>query len=105
MQAGKLDRRITLQRPSTTRGELGGQITTWAAVATVWANIRDLTGRETFAAQAAGSHVSQVISIRHRTDIDATCRVLMDSGRIGKIAWIAEIGRRAGLQVFIEVQE
>jgi SPP1 family predicted phage head-tail adaptor len=104
-KAGKMDRRVQLQTVSTTRGELGGKIEAWTTLDTVWANVRDLSGRETFAAQAAGSHVSKVVTIRHRSDLDHTGRIILDDGRIAIVAWISEVGRREALQIFVEVQQ
>ena len=44
--AGTLGRRIKIQRPSTIKDSLGAPSRTWIDVATVWADIQPLSGRE-----------------------------------------------------------
>lgn len=101
--AGSLDRRITLLQPTVSRGALGGHSESWGTLATVWGRERPLSGREIFNAQAAGSAVSRAVLIRWRDDVDATLRVQLSDGRIGRIAWVAEVGRCEGLELFCEV--
>lgn len=100
--AGRLDRRVTLQTPTTSVGTLGGHSESWATLATVWANVRDLSGRETFNAQAAGSAVGKVVTIRWLSGVEAKQRVLLPDGAVARIAWIEEIGRREGLKLYCE---
>jgi SPP1 family predicted phage head-tail adaptor len=102
--AGRRNRRITLQSPVVTQGELGGQITTWVDTDTLWANVRDLSGRETFAAEAAGSRVSKVVTILYRTGVAGNMRVLLPDGTVGEINHIRELGNREGLEIYLEVQ-
>lgn len=64
IRAGILRQRITLQAPVITTGEIGGPLKTWASVATVWADINPLTGRERLQAAALKSEVSHEITIR-----------------------------------------
>lgn len=66
IRAGELNRRLTIQSRSTTQDTVGGQSTTWATIATVWANIEALTARELMAAQAVQSSVSHQITIRYQ---------------------------------------
>ena len=64
MQAGTLNRRVTLQAPGTTQDELGQPITGWTDVATVWASVRHVSGLE---AIKSGADVSVVkVSVRIR---------------------------------------
>lgn len=46
MKAGKLDQRVLIERPNTTKNEYGEPEPNWTTVATVWAEVSDLTGRE-----------------------------------------------------------
>lgn len=66
LRAGALNRRITLQSRSTSQDASGGQLLTWTDVATVWANVDPLSGRELLAAQAVQSAVSHQITIRYQ---------------------------------------
>lgn len=43
MQAGKLRHRVELQRSSVTANSHGDQVATWSTLATVWAEVQDLT--------------------------------------------------------------
>lgn len=66
LRAGALTRRITLQQRATTQDTFGGQSITWTDVATVWAAVEPLTGRELLSAQAVQSTVSHQITIRYQ---------------------------------------
>ena len=46
MDIGKLNKRITLQSRSATLDDYGQELNSWSNVATVWANIRPVGGRE-----------------------------------------------------------
>lgn len=68
MQIGKLDKRITLQNRSSTLDDYGQPINTWSDVATVWANIKPLTGREKAQTMMVDSILTHRITIRYRVD-------------------------------------
>lgn len=44
--AGKLDKRVLLQRPESSKGSLGGIDCKWTDVGWLWANLSYLSGRE-----------------------------------------------------------
>lgn len=102
MQIGKMDQQVTLQSASVSRGAIGGHTETWTDIATVWANIRDLSGREINAAQAAGSAISKVVTIWYRTDVNARCRVKLPDNTFARIAHLREIQRKRGLELYCE---
>ena len=64
MRIGALGQRITLQKRSVAQDATGGQRATWTDVATVWAEVVPLTGRELIAAQAVTSETSHQITLR-----------------------------------------
>jgi SPP1 family predicted phage head-tail adaptor len=82
--SGHLNKRVTIQRKSDAQdsfgqpgaGQAGGD---WVDVATVWAGIKDMTGRQYFASQAAQNPVQTEISIRFREGIVPSMRVLHGS--------------------------
>jgi len=76
MQAGKLNKRITIQAQVTTQNAIGEQLTSWTTVCVVSASVNDMTGREFFAAGAPVESIITKIQIRHMTDITAAMRVL-----------------------------
>lgn len=94
MQAGKLKHRITLQRPAAGQDAYGQPLTGWTDVATVWASITDMTGREYIAAAAVQASVQTRITIRYRADIVAAMRVLHGTD-VYNIAAVLEWGRDA----------
>lgn len=44
--AGKLNKRVLLQRPDIRKDSLGGSVCKWADVGWLWANLSYLSGRE-----------------------------------------------------------
>lgn len=76
---GGLDRRIELQHRSLSRDPQGQQIESYATYATVWARRRDLSTREWFLAQQVNAEATVEFSIRYRTDVLITDRVVADA--------------------------
>lgn len=75
MRAGRLNRRIVLQRPTLTQDGAGQAVRGWTDVATVWAALEPARGRRTFDAQKVTADCDVVIRIRFRADVDATWRI------------------------------
>ncbi len=76
MRAGDLRNRVKIQSKSVTRNTFGEEVVSWVDVATVWAAIEPLSGREFLAAQAVNAELTVRIRIRYRTGIDSSMRVL-----------------------------
>lgn len=102
LKAGELRHRITIQTLSATKDECGHPVG-WDDVATVWAKVEDLSGREYFIAkQATATQVSTRITIRYRTDIKPEMRIV-DGSRIFDIEAILDPdGRRRELQLMCQ---
>lgn len=84
MKAGRLAHVVTVQTRSTGIDSLGQQLTTWSNLFTDFAEIRPMSGREMFAAQAVQSEVTHTISMRYRPEwgvgrASATYRILVES--------------------------
>ena len=95
MYAQQLRSKIVIQSLTSTRDEIGQIISEWQDVATVWANIRHLSGTEAIKADAPTSTVRASIRIRYRAGIDAGMRVLHGSTAYDIQAVLPdEIGRR-----------
>jgi SPP1 family predicted phage head-tail adaptor len=75
MLSYKLRYRITLQQQSNTQDAYGEPSHKWNDVATVWAEIQPLNGKEIFSAQANQHQVSSKIIIRYRNDITPAMRI------------------------------
>jgi SPP1 family predicted phage head-tail adaptor len=106
MRAGEFDRRITFERAAGTQASPSGeQVLTWAAEATVWAQVAPLSGTELFRAQQFGAKVDTRFRVRWivSTSItpDETLRILY-GGRYYDIRSVIEIGRREGLEIMAE---
>jgi SPP1 family predicted phage head-tail adaptor len=75
MQAGQLRHRVTFKRKVATQNTFSEEVPTWVTVATVWAAVEPLSGRELVSQQRTESLLTHRIRIRRRTDLDPTMRV------------------------------
>ncbi|MDF3837149.1 phage head closure protein [Cupriavidus basilensis] len=76
MEAGKLNRLITIERRTGDRDLAGGADPGgWVRVAKVWANIQKKSGLETIKSDTPISVVRASIRIRYLTGIDAGMRI------------------------------
>lgn len=69
--AGKLDRRITIERATTSRNGFNEPIETWGALATVYAGKADISAAEALRAQEVGAQITTRFTVRY-SDITAT---------------------------------
>lgn len=74
--AGKRKHRIRIQSPASGQDSSGQPNTGWTDVATVWAQVRDISGREFVAGGGLQNSVRTGINIRYRADVAAEMRVL-----------------------------
>ena len=79
MRAGKLRHRIVIQQNTTSQSGTGAHTDSWAALATVWAAIEPLRGREFMEAKGLYEEAAVRFRIRHRTDLNTEQRVSWDS--------------------------
>ena len=70
LSSGALNRRIKIQRPSTAKDSLGGTTRSWIDVATVWAAIQPLSGREAVIANRLSAEITHQITVRHQAVFD-----------------------------------
>ena len=76
MNAGDLDQRLTLQSRAAGIDVLGQPAGAWQTVATVWGKARPLRSRELFAAGQIQNVTDTEFTIRYRSDVRATWRVV-----------------------------
>jgi SPP1 family predicted phage head-tail adaptor len=101
MRAGRLDRRITIESATTTQNEYGETVETWSSfAANIPATVTPLRGRELFAAQQVVATSELKVQIRYMAGITEAMRVVYDGVTYG-IQHVAEIGRRAGIELLI----
>ena len=103
MQAGRLNRRVTLQSPSQSVDEIGQPIPGWTDVATVWADIRMKSGLESIKAGASVSVVQASIRIRYRAGVNAGMRVVHNLQAFNIVAVMPDVGGREYVDLVCEV--
>ncbi|NFV80000.1 phage head closure protein [Magnetospirillum aberrantis] len=104
MDAGKLDRLITILALTTGQDEYGGVTETWTPIDDpVWARWMPGAGSERFAAASTYAETQGRFLIRWRSDITPQHRVAWD-GREFDILDVVEIGRREGLELRVKAR-
>lgn len=69
MTAGKLNRRVTIQKPDSVLDDYGQPSIGWANIATIWANIKPVGGREKMRAMAMEATLTHTVMVRYRSDL------------------------------------
>ncbi len=69
MISGRLDKQITIKRRGSGQDSIGQPTGTWATVATVWANIKPIGGREKIRAGAVESTLTHTIQCNYSADL------------------------------------
>lgn len=103
MDSRSLNRIVSIQSPTATQDAAGQPIPTWATLATVWANIRHLSGTESIKADSESSTVKASIRILRRTDVSAAMRVTHESTNYRVIAVLPDEVDRDKLDLVCEV--
>lgn len=101
MNAGKLDRRITIERATTTTNAFGEAVKTWAPLATVWAHVIDVSDGEVWRAAEVQATITTRFQIRWSpasSTITPLDRVIYQ-GRTYDINRVKELQRRRGLEI------
>lgn len=97
--AGRMDRRIVVQSVSESRDAMGGVTQSWSTFATVWAERRDLAGREYFTAgQSERAEIESVWRIRYLDGLTNKHR-FTHGGETYDIESIAVLGRNEGMEL------
>lgn len=101
MLAGKLDRRVTLRRFTSSTDGFNNPVETWADLATVWAAVEFVRDGERFRSGEVGASQMIRVQIRYSAQvagIDAKDRLMFD-GREYAVNGVKELGRRVGLEL------
>lgn len=94
---GTLTDRVTLRRKIMSQEPEGGEVAMFTTLAKVWARVRQLSARASYAEDARGQSVSHSVVLRFRTDLAPGDRITY-RGRDLEIEGLADInGRRAYL--------
>ncbi|MGI5892088.1 MAG: phage head closure protein [Bacillota bacterium] len=84
MKIGDLRHRVTLQQKTVIEDDLKQHTENWTDIATVWARIEPLSGREYFAARQENTEVTTRITIRYLPGITTDSRVVF-GGRVFEV--------------------
>ena len=80
MRAGRLRHRVTIQQPTEgAPNSYGETANTWSTLATVWALVQTMSGREGYYAAQVQPDASVQITMRYREDVTTDMRVSYDS--------------------------
>jgi SPP1 family predicted phage head-tail adaptor len=97
--SGRMRERVTVQRPMERQSPSGEATLEWQTVSTVWAQVRNLTARDYFAAQQAGTLATHRILMRFFNGLTPDCRMIW-RGRTMEITSISEGEDRREHEVF-----
>ncbi|MBD2797732.1 phage head closure protein [Xenorhabdus sp. 18] len=76
MDIGKLRHRITLQTFTQITSPSGQRIQEWRDIATVWAEVKHISGRELLASGAALAETTVRVWLRYRADVTPASRMV-----------------------------
>lgn len=100
MNAGSLDRRITIEAPTITTNDVGAEVVTWATwAADVPAQVRTESSRDRILAGRITEEMAYLVTIRYRDGITPKMRLQYD----GKTLTIAGPPREVGRRAFLEM--
>ena len=97
--AGQFSERVTIPQKQVSRSAIGEELVTWAAVATVWARVEPMRGREWFAAAQTQDATDHRVTIRYRTDVVREMRVLWGAVALDIVSVIDVNAQRENLEL------
>lgn len=93
IDAGKLNKRISIKSLTRTADGIGGFSESWALVASVWASIMPVSTREKMQYQAIQNLITHRVIIRYRESINQDDRIYFGS-RVLRIAGIRNLAEQ-----------
>lgn len=93
MKIGKMNRRITIRSKTVTKDTEGITQNVWSTVATVWAWVEPLRGKEYFEAAATNAENTVRFHIRYMSGLTSKMQVLYES-RLFNINSVIDIDER-----------
>lgn len=94
MDPGKLNKRITFQLQ-----DLDSEDEDWKDIATTWANINPISGKEYYSAETINSDLTHKIRLRYRKEITPDMRVIYNDRIFYIISVINEYEKNTMLQL------
>ena len=104
MEAGKLNRHVTIQSKTTSRSDSGRNYETWSTIANVWANKLPRPGTEGIEADRQVYRIFDEWEIYYLSTVTPMCRLYdSDSGAYYNIVSVEEIGYKEGMKLRTEL--
>ncbi len=103
MISARMDRQITVEYPNTSTNDYGEETTEWLELATVWAEVRQQSGREIWQGGKI-AEMDAMFRIRNLPGLGKDCRIYYD-GHPYDISSIKEIGRSEGHEIMAKAQD
>jgi len=97
LQAGKLDRRVVLQRRTASPGPTGQPLETWAEIGPAWARVEWVSGTERQQTDQRTAAHEVTFEIRYRPGLSAATTRVMFDGDVFEVLSIGEGKRRESL--------
>lgn len=99
MKTGELRHRVTIEEKTVTKDSYGGEEVTWSEVATVWAAVEPLQGREFLDGRRLEAEISTRIRMRYRSGVLPGMRVTWGDHTYDVEAVIEHESRRRELRL------
>ena len=96
--SGDMNQRVKLQSKSVSRGSNGEEVVTWVDVATLWAQVQQLRGKEFFAGAQMQDEVDVRVRLRYRTAVTRDQRLLWNGAPLDIVSIIV-IGYKEALEL------
>ncbi len=99
--SGKRDRRVVIERYTTTYNTFNEPVEAWTTLATVWVSKEDVSDGERMRAAEVSSEITTRFTVLRSTtiaDLNPKDRVLYD-GKYFDIFSVKEIGRRKSFEI------
>lgn len=96
--AGRLDRRVVIQRATVTQGSTGQPVETWATWKVVFMEKRDVRADERFRADQELATETTVFMAQYLDGLRTDDRLVCE-GKTYDILGLAEMGRRSGYEI------
>lgn len=105
MQAGRMDRRITIEEVTETQNSYGAASESWSTFKTVWAEVKPVKGKEFFLDEQVNARLDIIFRIRWLEGLNTKMRISYNEQHYN-IDSIVELGRREGFQInaYLEVE-
>ena len=104
MDPGRMNRRIVIRQKSVTRDAYGSEVITWATVATVWAAVLPVRGREYVAMREAQADITTRFLIRYRAGITPAMQIQFDGTDYGIVEVINPGDARETLELMARAE-